>query len=45
MGSSLDAIPHRSFMQSANEALQRDDASLMAAIEVAARKKKAEASQ
>ncbi|KPW73015.1 MULTISPECIES: hypothetical protein [Pseudomonas syringae group] len=45
LGSSLDAIPHRSFMQSANEALQRDDASLMAAIEVAARKKKAEASQ
>ncbi|MBX8516066.1 hypothetical protein K5D69_15330 [Pseudomonas cichorii] len=32
LGSSLDAIPHRSFVQSANEALQRTDASLMAAI-------------
>ncbi|MEE5083771.1 hypothetical protein V2J74_03285 [Pseudomonas alliivorans] len=45
LGSSLDAIPHRSFVQSANEALQRNDASLMAAIDVAARKKSAEAAQ
>ncbi|KPB92854.1 hypothetical protein ALQ72_01112 [Pseudomonas syringae pv. maculicola] len=45
LGSSLDAIPHRSFVQSANEALQRDDASFMAAIEAAGRKKKVESAQ
>ncbi|MBI6845364.1 hypothetical protein YA0016_27010 [Pseudomonas syringae] len=45
LGSSLDAIPHRSFVQSANEALQRDDASLMDAVEAAGRKKQVEAAQ
>ncbi|MBI6848608.1 MULTISPECIES: hypothetical protein [Pseudomonas syringae group] len=45
LGSSLDAIPHRSFVQSVNEALQRDDASFMAAIEAAERKKKVEGAQ
>lgn len=34
LGSSLDAIPHRSFIKQANEALERSDAAFMAAVDL-----------